>query len=130
VSSWNGVTPPGRPAAVGLGLAAVALALLARRDLRLGRLAPLPSVALAALALLGPATPGAPGLAGALAVLLLAVHRREPLLLGTAVVFLVAFLGAYYYVLSTTLLVKAGLLALAGAALLGGALAFGRRRAS
>jgi hypothetical protein len=129
-SSWNDVAPPGRPAAVGLGLAAVALALLARRDLGLGRLAPLPSVALAALALLGPATPGAPGLAGAIAVLLLALHRREPVLLGTAVVFLIAFLGAYYYVLTTTLLVKAGLLALAGAALLGGALAAGWRRAS
>jgi hypothetical protein len=130
VSEWRGMSPPGHPAAVGLGLAAVALALVIRRDLGLGRLAPLDSVALAGLALLGPATPGAPGLAGALAALLMALHRREPLLLGTSVVFLVAFLGAYYYALAATLLMKALLLALAGAALLGGALVATRRRAS
>lgn len=129
-SSWRGMSPPGRPAAVGLGLAAVALALRVVRDLRLGRLGPFESVALACVALLGPVTPGAPGLAGAIAALLLALHRREPVLLGLAVVFLVGFLGAYYYGLSTTLLVKALLLAVAGVALLGGALFAARRRAS
>jgi hypothetical protein len=131
LSDWRfdaGLAPPGRPSAIGLGLGAVALALAIRRELRLGPPTPIVGAAMAALALLGPVTPGSPGLVGAAGVLLLALHRRAPILVGMAVVFLFAFLGAFYYMMETTLLAKAAYLSVTGAALLGAAFAISRRR--
>jgi hypothetical protein len=124
---WHHVRPPGHPAMIGLGLGAVALVIAIRRELRLGAPSPVAAAAIAGLALLGPVTPGSPGLVGAVLVVLLALHRRAPVLLGMALVFLFFFLGAFYYALTATLLVKAAYLGLAGAALLAGALVLGRR---
>jgi uncharacterized membrane-anchored protein len=76
-------------------------------------------VALGATAALGLVTRGAPGVVAALAVLGLGAHRREPVLVGLAAVFLAAFLGAFYYQLDATLLVKAGTLVATGLLLLG-----------
>jgi hypothetical protein len=127
---WHDAAPPGRLSTIGLGLGAVAIAVAIRRELRLGAPTPPTAVAIAALALLGPVTPGSPGLVGAVAVVLLALHRRAPVLLGLALVFLFVFLGAFYYAMTATLLVKAASLAAAGAALLGGALVLSRRARS
>jgi hypothetical protein len=127
---WYRVAPPARPAMIGLGLGAVSLVIAIRRELRLGAPRPVAAAAIAGLALLGPVTPGSPGLVGAVFVVLLALHRRAPVLLGLALVFLFFFLGAFYYAMTATLLVKAAYLALAGAGLLGGALVLGRRARS
>lgn len=124
---WNHVRPPSYPAMIGLGLGAVSLVTAIRRELRLGAPHPVTAAAIAGLALLGPVTPGSPGLVGAVFVVLLALHRHAPILLGLALVFLFFFLGAFYYDMTATLLAKAAYLALAGAALLGGALVLGRR---
>jgi hypothetical protein len=124
---WHDAAAPGRLSTIGLGLGAVAIAVAIRRELRLGAPTPPTAVAIAALALLGPATPGSPGLVGAVAVVLLALHRRAPVLLGLALAFLFFFLGAFYYAMTATLLVKAARLGVVGAALLGGAVAISRR---
>jgi len=75
-------------------------------------------VALGSAVLLGLATLKAPGLAPAVAVLLVgfAVGSRE--LTGFGVLALLAYLARYYYVLHTTLLVKAVLMVAVGGALL------------
>jgi hypothetical protein len=124
---WQRTVPPGHPSTIGLGLGAVAIAIAIRRELRLAAPRPSTGAAIAALALLGAATPGSPGLVGAVGVVLLALHRRAPVLLGLALVFLFFFLGAYYYAMTATLLAKAAYLGLVGAALLGGALVISRR---
>lgn len=121
--------PPSRIACAGLGLIDVALALTILREH--GRLPPppAPAIGLLVLALLGVATPGTPGLPGALGVLILGFHRRNPLLVGLASVFLVVFLGAFYYSLQATLLVKSVYLMTSGALLALGPLLVRRRRA-
>lgn len=62
-----------------------------------------------------------PGLLAALVVMLLGVHRREPLLLGEGVVAFVFFVGWYYYALELTLLQKSIALVVSGGVLLAGA---------
>jgi hypothetical protein len=57
-----------------------------------------------------------PGILGALLILLLGFWRSDRLLLGLAAVFLVFYLGAYYYSLEWTLLIKS--LALTGTGLI------------
>ena len=90
-------------------------------EARAPRPSPVHAATLAALALIGFVTPAVPGVAAAVGVLLLALHRRNPVLLGLAVTFLFVFLGLLYYSLAATLLSKslhlmgAGLLLLAGA---------------
>lgn len=60
----------------------------------------------------------APGLIAALIVLLLGFRRGNRLLMGIALLFLAVFLGAYYYNLSLSLLLKSAALAGSGAVLL------------
>ncbi len=60
----------------------------------------------------------APGLIGALIVLLIGFRRGNRLLIGMALLFLAAFLSAYYYHLSISLLQKSAALAGSGAVLL------------
>lgn len=61
----------------------------------------------------------APGVIAALLVLLLGFQRGNRLLLGMAFMFLAVFLGAFYYDLDLTLLVKSGILVASGVGLLG-----------
>src|SRR5581483_8806808 len=111
-----------RVSSAGLGLGVVVLALVLRREAGGGeRFDPLTATGLAAMVLLGTATPGAPGVVAALGVLLLGLARREPLLIGLAVVFEIVFLGILYYSLAASLLIKSALLMGTGAALVGAA---------
>ncbi|MCI0570255.1 MAG: DUF4401 domain-containing protein [Myxococcaceae bacterium] len=71
-----------------------------------------------ALVLLAALTLRAPGLLGALGVLGLAFHRRDALLFGLAVSFVLVFGTAFYYQLTLTLLAKSGVLIGSGAVLL------------
>jgi hypothetical protein len=97
---------PGRVASAGLGLLTVALVLIVRRGLNVARPTPAEAAGLGALALIGFATPGTPGLPAAIGALVIAFHRRSPFLLGATVLFLITFLGFFYYDLRVTLLVK------------------------
>ena len=60
-----------------------------------------------------------PGVLGALLVLALAFHRRNPILLGLALLFLVGFAVAFYFRLDLSLAAKSGVLLASGALLLG-----------
>jgi hypothetical protein len=111
----------GRLASGGLGLATVALALRISTEAGVPRPTPLHAAGLGALALIGLVSPGTPGVAAAAGVLLLGLHRRNPLLAGLAIVFLIAFLGLLYYSLAASLLVKALHLVIAGTVLLAAA---------
>lgn len=78
-----------------------------------------PSVAaLLGVVALGTSTLSTPGIIGGAAVLTLAFDRRDKVLLGMAVVFLLFFGSVYYYSLHLTLLEKSGVLAGSGALLL------------
>lgn len=59
-----------------------------------------------------------PGIIAGAAVLTLAFDRRDTVLLGMAVVFLLCFGSVYYFSLHLTLLEKSGVLAGSGALLL------------
>lgn len=74
--------------------------------------------ALGLTVLIALATVRVPGVQAALVILLLAVHRREPLLFGEGVVAFVFYLSRYYYALELTLLHKSLVLVGSGAALL------------
>jgi hypothetical protein len=119
----------GRLASAGLGLGVVMLALAISAEAGVPRPTPLRAAALAGLALLGFVTPRVPGVAAAAGVLLLGLHRRNSLLLGVAIVFLIAFLGLLYYDLETTLLAKALHLMTAGAVLVAAAWLLHRQEA-
>lgn len=101
--------------ALALGVLVVAVA----REQR----APLASepvlVALAAVALLAAVLLRSPGVLAALYVSALAFHRRSPVMLGLATVFLVGFLASFYFRLELTLLERSLLLLASGAVLLG-----------
>ena len=75
--------------------------------------------ALAGVAVLGASTLSSPGIIAGAAVLVLAFDRRNRVLLGLAIVFLLVFGSVYYYSLHLTLLEKSGVLAGSGALLLG-----------
>ena len=60
-----------------------------------------------------------PGVIGAAGVLALAFHRRNEVMLGLAVAFLIGFGVLYYYDLSLSLLAKSGALVGSGLVLLG-----------
>jgi hypothetical protein len=74
--------------------------------------------ALLGVVALGAATMTSPGVMAGAAVLTLAFDRRDTVLLGMAVAFLLVFGAAYYYALHLTLLEKAGVLAGSGILLL------------
>lgn len=74
--------------------------------------------ALAGAAALGAGALSTPGIVAGAAVLTLAFDRRDKVLLGMAVVFLLVFGSVYYYSLNLTLLEKSGVLAGSGVLLL------------
>lgn len=67
---------------------------------------------------LGLLTASTPGIIAALGTMLLAFHRRNPLLLGMSSLFLAGFLTFFYYDLDLTLWTKSGLLVGSGALML------------
>lgn len=74
--------------------------------------------ALLGVVALGASTMSTPGIIAGAAVLTLAFDRRDTVLLGMAVVFLLCFGSVYYFSLHLTLLEKSGVLAGSGALLL------------
>jgi len=66
--------------------------------------------ALAGVAALGAGALSSPGIVAGAATLVLAFDRRNRVLLGLAVIFLLVFGSAYYYSLGLTLLQKSGVL--------------------
>lgn len=74
--------------------------------------------ALLGVVTLGGATLTSPGIIAGAAVLTLAFDRRDNVLLGIAIAFLLVFGAVYYYALHLTLLEKSGVLAGTGALLL------------
>ena len=76
------------------------------------------TVAIAGALLLGTLTLPTPGVVAAVALLALGFDRRRPLLVGLAVLFLVAFASLYYHSLRLTLLEKSGVLVASGLVLL------------
>jgi hypothetical protein len=103
-------------AATALVLAGVAV-MLARRE-GAGTGSRLAQVAVAAAIGLGLVSLGAPGLASALILLLLGFAAGNRLLLALGVLALLGFVSHFYYSLHATLLIKSGLLAVTGIALL------------
>lgn len=75
--------------------------------------------ALAGVAALGFGAWSSPGLVAGIAVLILAFDRRDVVLLGLAVLYLLVFGSVYYYSLELTLLQKSGVLVGSGLLLLG-----------
>lgn len=75
--------------------------------------------ALLGIVALGASTMSTPGIIGGAAVMTLAFDRRDKVLLGMAVAFLLCFGSVYYYSLHLTLLEKSAVLAGSGALLLG-----------
>ncbi|MEZ4684216.1 MAG: DUF4401 domain-containing protein [Caldilineaceae bacterium] len=102
------------------GLALVLLYLVSRilRDLEQPLLGPLTLWAVGAIALLCIPAYQTPGLFAALILLMVARWRATDLLLGLATIFLLFFVGAYYYNLNITLLNKSYILMGSGLALL------------
>ncbi|MBX2802757.1 MAG: DUF4401 domain-containing protein [Myxococcales bacterium] len=76
-------------------------------------------IAVAVVLALGAITVTTPGVVAALGTLLLAFHRRNPILFGLGTVFLTVFLTWFYYDLALSLWVKSGVLVGSGALLLG-----------
>jgi uncharacterized membrane protein len=84
-------------------------------------------VAIAAVVTVGALTLSAPAVTGALLFVVLGFDRRRTGLVALAAVFLVGFLGVYYYSLSLTLLQKSVVLVASGGVCLGAAAYFTRR---
>lgn len=74
--------------------------------------------ALAGVVALGAGALHSPGIVAGAAVLVLAFDRRNPVLIGMAVIFLVVFGSVFYYSLNLTLLEKSGVLVGSGVLLL------------
>ncbi len=72
-------------------------------------------MAIAAVVAVGALTLSAPAVSGALLFVVLGFDRRRTGLVALAAVFLIGFLGLYYYSLSLTLLQKSIVLAASGA---------------
>jgi hypothetical protein len=79
---------------------------------------PASAAALLGVVALGAATLSSPGIVAGSAVLTLAFDRRDKVLLGIAIAFLLVFGAVYYYAMHLTLLEKSGVLAGSGALLL------------
>lgn len=98
------------------GLVALEVAIVGRRVNR--RHGEVLVVAIAGTVLLGVATLFTPGIIAAAGLLALGYDRRNAVLVGLAVAFLVKFASAYYYSLDLTLLAKSIVLAASGGLLL------------
>lgn len=79
---------------------------------------PASAAALLGVVALGAATLSSPGIVAGSTVLTLACDRRDKVLLGIAIAFLLVFGAVYYYAMHLTLLEKSGVLAGSGALLL------------
>ena len=99
-----------------LALAALAWSVLEEHGTPLN--SPIAFAALLGVIALGAGALSSPGIVASAAVLTLAFDRRDPVLLGMAVVFVIVFGAAYYYNLDLTLLQKSGVLAGSGLLLL------------
>ena len=95
---------------VGITATLVALALAVLREHGTPWRSRLGYAVIAGVAALGLGTLSSPGIVAGAAVLVLAFDRRNPVLMGLGVVFLLAFGSVYYYSLSLTLLEKSGVL--------------------
>jgi hypothetical protein len=103
---------------IGITASLVALELRVFAEQRVRPRAEAVAAAIAASILLGVLTLATPGVMAAIAVLALGFDRRNRILIGLAVVFLVKFASAYYYSLRLTLLEKSIVLAASGVVLL------------
>ena len=83
------------------------------------RRSPTTLVAVVAAALLGAGTLSTPGVVAGAAILVLGFDRRDRVLVGLAVLFLLCFGSFYYYSLQLTLLQKSGVLVASGLLVLG-----------
>jgi uncharacterized membrane protein len=75
-------------------------------------------LALAAAAAVGVASLRAPGIAAGLMIAIIGFSNANRVLVGLGIAALLIYVGAYYYALDVTLLVKSGVLAATGAVLL------------
>lgn len=103
---------------IGITAALVALELRAFAEQRVRPRAEAVAAAIAASMLLGALTLSTPGVMAAIAALALGFDRRNRILIGLAVIFLVHFASAYYYSLRMTLLYKSIVLVASGVVLL------------
>lgn len=108
----------GRLTTIGITLALVALVwkIIDEQGGALG--SPASIAALLGVVVLGATTLTSPGIPAGAAALTLAFDRRDKVLLGGAIVFLLVFGAVYYYAMHLTLLEKSGILAASGALLL------------
>jgi hypothetical protein len=109
---------PGQLTTAGITIALLALVWKILGEHGADRSSPQSFAALAGVAALGASTLSSPGIIAGTAVLLLAFDRRNRVLLGLAIVFLLVFGSVYYYSLHLTLLEKSGVLAGSGALLI------------
>jgi hypothetical protein len=114
VNAWQ--LGPATTAGITAALITLELAIFAEQRATTGREPVV--VAVAATLLLGLLTLSTPGIMAAVAVLTLGFDRRDKILIGIAVVFLVKFASVYYYSLRMTLLEKSIVLAASGLLLL------------
>lgn len=110
VARWAG------QALVAGALLATAAALLRRAGWKTGDSRSV--LALVVCAAIGLASFKAPGIAGGLMIVLLGFANGNRLLAGAGIAALLIYIGRYYYMLDLTLLVKSGVLAATGGALL------------
>ncbi|HTV02590.1 MAG TPA: DUF4401 domain-containing protein [Luteitalea sp.] len=100
------------------------LATQVARDHGVSPTSPAPLGAMVAIIVIGALTLSTPAIAGSLLLMVLAFDRRRTGLLGLAAMFLVGFLGLYYYSLALTLLHKSVILVASGLVCLGAAAFF------
>ena len=98
------------PATLGMALVSLWITWDVIRERGVPPTSPLALVAYGSVAVLAAVGWREPGLVAAVGLLVLAVHRRERLLFGLGVVFLVAFGVHYYYSLELDLMAKASVL--------------------
>jgi uncharacterized protein DUF4401 len=103
---------------VGITAALIALELAIFSEQRVKPRAEAMTMTVGATALLGVLTLSTPGIMAAIAVLALGFDRRNRILIGLAIVFLVHFASVYYYSLRMTLLEKSIVLVASGMLLL------------
>ena len=109
----------GRITTIGLTLGLVALVWNIMDELGEAQNSTIAFAAVSGAVILGAGALSSPGIVAGIAVLILAFDRRNVVLLGMAVLFLLVFVAAYYYNLDLTLLEKSGVLAGSGLLLIG-----------
>jgi hypothetical protein len=117
---WNGRVPdtPAQLSTAGITLALLALVWRILGEHGVDRSSTHSFAALAGVVALGASTLSSPGIIAGAGVLALAFDRRNRVLLGLAIVFLLVFGSVFYYSLHLTLLQKSAVLAGSGALLL------------